>query len=579
MRMTGTTNGTMTPSWVSLVISILLILLACLPACASGHTNPVSGEEVSVGRHMTVTLPAGSSLKVSASPATVSVATSVTAPVKTPGGLEPSPLELLSTPMLLHSSGTLPRGRIMLSVVITPPTSPGSEPFLARYDPVTATWCPVVSHYDPITQTVSGEIAHFSVWAALCFATTGIKAVVKGTLQPLVGSIKINGTVPNCTTSSGVSAYIVPSNRTLQFCAEDAGAGHVLVKVASTLAFPIDINAPNGSAIELVPVTDKYGDINQALYGASKGKWTGKVIPAGSEADVTLAIAPGESARFNTDLDDEAYLTSIIYSGMQVLRLIDSRLASTAPRETTSQIAGGACASQIASLQQSVSLTASELRTLAQIGFECSEQRFNFVTSEITDAMLGIVASVFENVVPAAFLSVEAAVGWSTEGTYTLTATTTTAPSRTPTTTTVPVPTLTTKAPNPTPTTTTVPVPTPTTTPILLPVLYIPRASYRGIKPTQIGFSGDSSNDVTNITWSSWTGTSATGAGTWMFESCNPNCASGPTIDYPATIQLSDPVDGIFTVLTETTFGPYGGSETWTYPNNWDPDMDAFGGS
>jgi len=212
IRMTGTTNGTMTPSWVSLVISTLLILLACLPACATVNTKSVSGEEVSVGRHMTVTLPVGSSLKVSASSAAMSVARSVTAHVKTPGGLEPSPLELLSTPMLLHSSGTLPRGRIMLSVVITPPTSPGSEPFLARYDPVTATWFPVVSHYDPITQTVSGEIAHFSVWAALCFATTGIKAVVQGTLQPLVGSIKINSTVPNCTTSSGVSAYIVPSN-------------------------------------------------------------------------------------------------------------------------------------------------------------------------------------------------------------------------------------------------------------------------------------------------------------------------------------------------------------------------------
>jgi hypothetical protein len=117
----------------------------------------------------------------------------VTAPLQTSGGTEPSPLELLSTPKLLHSSGALPRGGVTLSVTIALPTSPGSEPFLASYDPASGTWTPVPSHYDATTHTVSAQIRHFSIWAVLRFVTSGIRAIVKGALQSLVGSIKITG--------------------------------------------------------------------------------------------------------------------------------------------------------------------------------------------------------------------------------------------------------------------------------------------------------------------------------------------------------------------------------------------------
>ena len=94
--------------------------------------------------------------------------------------------------------------------------------------------------------------------------------------------------------------------------------------------------------------------------------------------------------------------------------------------------------------------------------------------------------------------------------------------------------------------------------PARLPSLDIPLGPYNGIEPTEIYFSGDATNEVTDITWSSWTETGATGQGTWTYLSCVPDCADSPGVPYPATITLSDPVNGIFTSAVETTQGPYG---------------------
>jgi hypothetical protein len=88
--------------------------------------------------------------------------------------------------------------------------------------------------------------------------------------------------------------------------------------------------------------------------------------------------------------------------------------------------------------------------------------------------------------------------------------------------------------------------------------------SYTGTQPTQIDYSGDASNIVTKITWSSWTATGASGTGTSGIESCNPNCAQGPVKQVTTTITLSDPVNGKFTQMTETRNGT---STSYTYPS------------
>jgi serine/threonine protein kinase len=118
-------------------------------------------------------------------------------------------------------------------------------------------------------------------------------------------------------------------------------------------------------------------------------------------------------------------------------------------------------------------------------------------------------------------------------------------------------------------TATTTPVGTPASTPAIagpaqLPVLTV--GSYTGMKPTEIAYSGDATNVVTKITWSSWTATGASGQGTSDIDSCDPNCAQAPPSLVPTTVTLSAPVNGRFTKMTETRNGF---TSTYTYPDNW----------
>jgi len=97
-----------------------------------------------------------------------------------------------------------------------------------------------------------------------------------------------------------------------------------------------------------------------------------------------------------------------------------------------------------------------------------------------------------------------------------------------------------------------------------LPVLTV--GGYTGMKPTEIAYSGDSTNVVTTITWSSWTAAGASGQGTSDIDSCTPNCAQAPPSLVPTTVTLSAPVNGKFTKMTETRNGF---TSTYTYPDNW----------
>jgi hypothetical protein len=90
--------------------------------------------------------------------------------------------------------------------------------------------------------------------------------------------------------------------------------------------------------------------------------------------------------------------------------------------------------------------------------------------------------------------------------------------------------------------------------------------SFQGRRPVEIAFSGDSSNVVTKLTWSSWAPTAAVGHGMWGQDNCQPNCARGTVTQVPATIRLSDVVDGHFTVITEQAQGL---DRTYRYPSPW----------
>ncbi len=113
------------------------------------------------------------------------------------------------------------------------------------------------------------------------------------------------------------------------------------------------------------------------------------------------------------------------------------------------------------------------------------------------------------------------------------------------------------------------PASTPTSTPVStapaqLPVLVV--GSYSGMKPTEIAYSGDATNVVTKIQWSTWTPTQASGQGTSDIDSCVPNCAQASPSIVPTTVTLTAPVNGRFTKMTETRNGF---TSTYTYPDNW----------
>jgi eukaryotic-like serine/threonine-protein kinase len=97
-----------------------------------------------------------------------------------------------------------------------------------------------------------------------------------------------------------------------------------------------------------------------------------------------------------------------------------------------------------------------------------------------------------------------------------------------------------------------------------LPVLAV--GGYSGMRPSEIAYSGDATNVVTGLTWSSWTATSATGTGTSDIDSCVPSCAAASPNNVSTTITLSAPVNGQFTKMTETRNGS---TTSYTYPDNW----------
>ncbi|MFE2996253.1 hypothetical protein ACFXG4_14705 [Nocardia sp. NPDC059246] len=60
----------------------------------------------------------------------------------------------------------------------------------------------------------------------------------------------------------------------------------------------------------------------------------------------------------------------------------------------------------------------------------------------------------------------------------------------------------------------------------------------------------DGNHSVSDITWSSWTDSSARGTGTEHRNTCTPSCAEGQKESMPVTVELTTPVNGIFTQMT-----------------------------
>jgi serine/threonine protein kinase len=95
---------------------------------------------------------------------------------------------------------------------------------------------------------------------------------------------------------------------------------------------------------------------------------------------------------------------------------------------------------------------------------------------------------------------------------------------------------------------------------------FLVAGNFTGIEPSSISYSADGGDIVSDLTWASWTAAGATGHGISDIDSCNPNCAQGLKTEVPATITLSDPVNGHYTLMTETRNGI---TSTYKYPSVW----------
>ncbi len=89
---------------------------------------------------------------------------------------------------------------------------------------------------------------------------------------------------------------------------------------------------------------------------------------------------------------------------------------------------------------------------------------------------------------------------------------------------------------------------------------------YDGREPSTVAFSGDSTNIVSHLTWSSWTTSGAVGHGLLSLDNCDPNCAQGSVSQVPATIDLGTVVSGRYTTMTEKAGAI---SHRYSYPSDW----------
>ncbi len=81
-------------------------------------------------------------------------------------------------------------------------------------------------------------------------------------------------------------------------------------------------------------------------------------------------------------------------------------------------------------------------------------------------------------------------------------------------------------------------------------------------KPTKyIYYCGDGSAGMTHATYKSWKTTSATGSGTYVYDDCNPNCASGKTHREKGTKFK------LYHVVNTKKYGPLFTKDRLTYPN------------
>lgn len=314
-----------------LAAACALAVLAGVLAGCSGSRGPSGLHTVSLAQGLSVMLPAGSGAVTATSvPGTTGP---LTTPVRVGGGRFPSGIAVLAPARHLSIRGQFPVGGVTLTFRIRRGLVPsGTTPFLASLDPATGRWAPVASRYDAAAGTVSAQVTHFSVWTVLDWVTSKVGAVLQGALSDIFGPIESGPGMPACAAAGSSGAVITTSDShpsaAIGACAQASGQASVLAKVSNLRRYPVDLLYPAGTQVS-VPSADVFTQLGEDLNNLS-ASWHDRVLlPGGTEADATMTLAPGQSASLITEMDSEAYLTSILGTGLNMLAAMTGKLATS----------------------------------------------------------------------------------------------------------------------------------------------------------------------------------------------------------------------------------------------------------
>jgi hypothetical protein len=327
---------------------------------------------VIVTKNITVALPSGDNhaslpaVKAQNQPAATAI---LTRRLHIGGRWLPSAIAVLAPAQHLLASGPLPAGGVILSFRIPRSSVPaGSSPFLASLDTTTGKWVAVPSTYHAATGMVSARVTHFSIWAPLSWIKSAVVAVLKGALESLFNLAGL-GTSPDCS-GSGITVTDSRPDSGIAACGESAGTGSALAKIVNQRPYPVDLLYEPGARVS-VPSTDIFTQLGEDLNNLSS-RWHDRVLlTAGAEADGTVPLSAGQKVVFATEMDTEAYLTSILGTGIHVLAKMTGGLADNVVSDEVDAIDKATCLRDAANTATSSALSLSTAESLGSVALEC----------------------------------------------------------------------------------------------------------------------------------------------------------------------------------------------------------------
>ena len=396
---------------------VLAVVGATLSACGSSSGS----SSIAVTHKVTVVVPAGANFTPSATSAPGTESSLLAPVVLGHSKTGPSPFTTLVTPVHLRWKGAFPQQGVELHFHVKASSiPPGATPFVATYDPTTKTWHPVASTYDAKTGVVSAHAEHFSIWGVFSFLGSSMKALVKDIVASLFGSIKVSVPAPNCGDSSGLSATASPSDGVLDVCVQNNAGTSVTLKVRSHLAFPVDVVPPVGTTISVNPSGGIFEQIGGYLNKVGTGQATRTLVAAGSEADLTFPLTANHYVVVHSDLDTEAYLASIIDSGVSLLTVMAGRLGGN-PKAVLDTIGQGACAAQVVqAVDASATVSLSTISALTKVAVTCASAVVDLGVSGLIQGIVATASGLIENVLQSGFLGAMIIVGGLSGATSTI---------------------------------------------------------------------------------------------------------------------------------------------------------------